>query len=49
MMSNCTLSNTMNVAAMPSMKAKSATRVTMNALMAAAFADGPVYQKPISR
>ena len=49
MVSNWTLSNTMKVAAMPSMKAKSATRLTMNALIAAAFAAGRVYQKPIRR
>ncbi len=34
---------------MPSMKAKSATRLTTKALIAAATAAGRVYQKPINR
>ena len=34
---------------MPSAKPKSPTRLTTNALMAAAFASGFVYQKPISK
>ena len=34
---------------MPSMKPKSPIRLTMKALMAAAQAEGFVYQKPISR
>ena len=37
------------VAMMPSAKPKSPTRLTRNALMAAALADGLSYQKPISR
>ena len=47
--SNWTLSNTTNAAAIPSMKPKSPTRLTTNALIAAAQAEGLVYQKPISR
>ena len=34
---------------MPSAKPKSPTRLTMKAFMAAAFAEGFSYQKPISR
>ena len=34
---------------MPSTRPKSPTRLTMNALIAAAQAEGLVYQKPISR
>ncbi len=34
---------------MPSAKPKSPTRLTTKALMAAALADGFLYQKPISR
>ena len=34
---------------MPSEKPKSPTRLTMNAFMAAALAEGFSYQKPISR
>ncbi len=34
---------------MPSAKPKSPTRFTTKALIAAAFADGFLYQKPISR
>ncbi len=34
---------------MPSAKPKSPTRLTMKALIAAALADGLLYQKPISR
>src|SRR3546814_18826068 len=37
------------VAKMPSAKPKSPTRLTMKALIAASFADGRSYQKPISR
>jgi hypothetical protein len=39
----------MKTAKMPSAKPKSPTRLTTNALMAAALADGFLYQKPISR
>ena len=38
-----------NTAKMPSAKPKSPTRLTTNALMAAALADGFWNQKPISR
>ena len=38
-----------NVAKMPSEKPKSPIRFTMNALIAAAQADGRVYQKPINK
>jgi hypothetical protein len=34
---------------MPSAKPKSPTRLTMKAFIAAALADGFLYQKPISR
>ena len=39
----------MKIAKMPSAKPKSPTRLTMKALIAAAFADGFWYQNPISR
>ena len=39
----------MNTAKMPSAKPKSPTRLTMKALIAAAFASGFWYQKPMSR
>ena len=39
----------MNTAKMPSAKPKSPTRLTTKALIAAAFADGFWYQKPIKR
>ena len=39
----------MNTPKMPSMKPKSPTRLTTNALIAAALALGRSYQKPISR
>ena len=39
----------MNTAKMPSEKPKSPTRLTMKALIAAAFASGLWYQKPMSR
>ncbi len=39
----------MKIAKMPSAKPKSPTRLTTKALIAAAFADGFWYQKPISR
>ena len=44
-----TVSNTRNVAKMPSANPKSPTRLTTNALIAAAFALGLWYQKPINR
>ena len=37
------------IAKMPSAKPKSPTRLTMNALIAAAFAEGRWYQNPIKR
>ena len=40
---------TMKAAKMPSAKPKSPTRLTTNAFIAAALADGRVYQKPIRR
>src|SRR4051794_35117625 len=43
-----TVPNTRNVPKMPSEKPKSPTRLTTNALSAAALADGLWYQKPIS-
>ena len=39
----------MNSAKMPSANPKSPIRLTMNALMAAAFASGFWYQNPISK
>ena len=39
----------MKIAKMPSAKPKSPTRLTTKALIAAAFADGFWYQKPISK
>ena len=47
--SRLTVLNTANSPKMPSAKPKSPTRLTTNALMAAALASGLVYQKPISR
>src|SRR5215217_259088 len=44
-----TVPNTRNVPKMPSEKPKSPTRLTTNALSAAALADGLWYQKPIIR
>ena len=44
-----TVPNTMKVAKIPSEKPKSPTRLTTNALIAAALALGLVYQKPMSR
>jgi hypothetical protein len=41
--------NSTNTPKMPSAKPKSPTRLTTKALMAAALADGFLYQKPISR
>src|SRR5581483_6475605 len=41
--------NTAQTPKMPSAKPKSPTRLTMKALIAAALAEGRVYQKPISR
>ena len=41
--------SSMKMAKMPSAKPKSPTRLTTKALIAAAFADGFWYQKPISR
>jgi uncharacterized membrane protein YebE (DUF533 family) len=41
--------NTRNTPKMPSAKPKSPTRLTTKALIAAALADGFLYQKPISR
>ena len=41
--------NTAKMPKMPSAKPKSPTRLTTNALMAAALASGFRYQKPISR
>src|SRR3954468_11650790 len=41
--------NTAQIPKMPSAKPKSPTRLTTKALMAAALAEGRVYQKPISR
>ena len=41
--------STMKAPKMPRAKPKSPTRLTMNAFIAAAFADGRVYQKPMSR
>ena len=49
MVSRCTDSNIMNTVKIPSAKPKSPTRLTKNALMAAALADGLLYQNPISR
>ncbi len=44
-----TVPNTRNVPKIPSEKPKSPTRLTTNALIAAAEADGFLYQKPINR
>ena len=44
-----TVPNTRKVPKMPRLKPKSPTRLTMNALSAAALAEGLWYQKPISR
>ena len=44
-----TVPNTRKVPKMPSEKLKSPTRLTTNALIAAALADGLWYQNPISR
>jgi hypothetical protein len=44
-----TVPNTRKVPKMPRLKPKSPTRLTTNALSAAALADGLWYQKPISR
>ena len=44
-----TVPKTRNVPKMPSEKPKSPTRLTTNALIAAALAVGFWYQKPISR
>ena len=44
-----TVPNTMNVAKIPSEKPKSPTRLTTNALIAAALALGLWYQNPINR
>ncbi len=41
--------NTTKTPKMPSAKPKSPTRLTTKALMAAALAEGFLYQKPISR
>jgi hypothetical protein len=41
--------NTAKQPKMPSAKPKSPTRLTMNAFIAAALAEGFLYQKPISR
>ena len=49
MVSRSTVWNSRNVAKMPRAKPKSPTRLTRNALMAAALAAGLSYQKPISR
>ncbi len=43
------LPRTRNAPKIPSRKPKSPTRLTMNAFMAAALAEGLVYQNPISR
>ena len=47
--SNVTEPVSVKVRKMPSAKPKSPTRLTTNALIAAALADGFWYQKPISR
>jgi hypothetical protein len=44
-----TVPNTRKVPKMPRLKPKSPTRLTTNAFIAAALADGLWYQKPISR
>jgi hypothetical protein len=44
-----TVPKTRKVPKMPSEKPKSPTRLTMNAFIAAALADGLWYQNPISR
>jgi len=49
MVSKLTEPNSTNTPKMPSTKPKSPTRLTTKALMAAAQADGFLYQKPISR
>ena len=44
-----TVPNNQNMPKIPSMKPRSPTRLTTNALIAAAFALGFLYQKPISK